>query len=211
MIAAIFEIAKARSYFLRTMYTIAALSTASVAIKLALLIAQELPKTRDILDKQLRESIGKECVTGFWNRAFFIWLNPTFMFGFRNVLAVDDLSALGPRFSSKYLSQRLNRNWKKGKLITRADSDTANGHFESEHGASERLLEGLLHNLLCRVSFRRTSSIMLCRLHPSATIVLTASCSLCRRFWHSQLCEKWLDYGWRPHLSWCHGKTMECI
>lgn len=114
MITIVFEIAKTRSYFLRAMQVLAALSTSSLALKLALLIAQEVPKRRDIIEKTLRNSIGKETVTGFWNRAFFIWLNPTLMFGFRNILFVDGLSDLGPGFSSKHLSERLNRNWKKG-------------------------------------------------------------------------------------------------
>lgn len=110
----LFGITKTRSYFLRTLPALAGLSTSSVAFQLFLLILLEVPKTSVISDRDLRQTIGKEDVTGFWNRTFFVWLNPTFIAGLRRVLTVKDLGTLGPEFSSERLLARFNEKWTKG-------------------------------------------------------------------------------------------------
>ena len=113
LLSILFGIVKTRSYFLRTLPALAGLSTSGVAFQLILLILLEIPKTSAI-GKDLRQTIGKEVVTGFWNRTFFVWLNSTFLLGFRNVLTVNDLETLGPEFSSEKLSTRFNQKWTKG-------------------------------------------------------------------------------------------------
>lgn len=119
LITVLFEIAKTRSYFLRKMQALAALSTVRTAFKFTLLGLLEVPKRRDILDEKFRKEAGKETVSGFWTRAFFVWLNPTFLLGFRRVITVEDLGPLGPEFSSERLFNRLEEKWKNSKsLIT---------------------------------------------------------------------------------------------
>ena len=108
------DLAKTRSYFLRAIATLAGLSTGRTALNFVLLALLEVPKRSVIMDKKLQKSVGEEVVSGFWNRTFFFWLNPTLSFGFKNVIQVDDLCALGPEFSSQDLSDRFDRNWAKG-------------------------------------------------------------------------------------------------
>lgn len=114
LLSLLFDIAKTRSYFRRAIPSLAGLSTVRTALNFIILPLLEVPKRSVIIDKNLQKSAGKEVVSGFWNRTFFFWLNPTLLFGFKNVLQVDDLSALGPEFSSKELSDRFGRNWAKG-------------------------------------------------------------------------------------------------
>lgn len=112
LLSVLFDIAKTRSYYLRIMQALAALSTASVVLKITLLALLEVPKKRHIIDE--RKSACKEALAGFWSRTFFVWLNPTFAHGFRNIIKVDDLPALGPEFASELLFSRLEQIWGKG-------------------------------------------------------------------------------------------------
>lgn len=115
MLTVLFDISKTRSYFLRAMNALAALSTVSTIFKFLLVALLEVPKRKYLIDEDMRQSIGREAVAGFWNRAFFVWLNPIFIFSFRNLLHVEDLSALGPEFSSEELFKRLSMHWEKGR------------------------------------------------------------------------------------------------
>lgn len=109
-------IAKSRSCFSRQgLYAVAGLSTASCAIKLALLLLLEVSKRSHIKDFALRKSLSREATSGFWTRAFFLWLNPTLLLGFKTILHVDDLGYLGDDFSAKYLSAKFEPVWAKCK------------------------------------------------------------------------------------------------
>lgn len=107
-----FDIAKTRSYYLRTMEVLAALSTAIAVLKFTLLAVLEVPKRKDIIDE--KGAVGRETLAGFWSRVFFVWLNPTFVYGFRNTIKIEDLPQLGPEFSSELLFSRLELSWSKG-------------------------------------------------------------------------------------------------
>ncbi len=99
----LFDIAKARSYFLRSsigFYPLACITTAITVLKLFLLILGELPKRYQVK----RGDLGLESKYGFWGRTFFIWLNSTLFLGFRNIISPDDLPDLDPSFTSARLA-----------------------------------------------------------------------------------------------------------
>lgn len=61
--------------------------------------------------------VGKEAMSGFWNRIFYLWLNQTLYSGFRVILNVDNLDNLENIFSSEALAERFNESWRKRKLV----------------------------------------------------------------------------------------------
>jgi hypothetical protein len=115
LLSVFFDIAKTRSYYLRSMQALAALSATGVVLKFTLLALLEIPKQKDIIDE--KGPVGKEALAGFWSRAFFVWLNPTFVYGFRNAIKVEDLPRLGAEFSSELLFSRLEHIWSQGMFV----------------------------------------------------------------------------------------------
>jgi hypothetical protein len=110
-LSTLFDVVRSRSYFLRPgYYVFGFLSVATGALKLLLLILEEIPKTsRFVPGPQL--AVGSEARSGFWNRTLFIWLNRTLLRGFRKVLTVDDLENLGLEFTSEYLLSIFLEKW----------------------------------------------------------------------------------------------------
>ncbi|KAK2594831.1 hypothetical protein QQS21_007459 [Conoideocrella luteorostrata] len=108
------DIVKARSYFFRSgLQAMGGLSSAAATIKFLLLILEEIPKRTQIRDSALRNSVSKESVSGFWNRAMFLWLNETLLLGFRDIIHVSSLGQLGREFSAKQLSDKFRPVWTK--------------------------------------------------------------------------------------------------
>ncbi|KAK2601519.1 hypothetical protein QQS21_004904 [Conoideocrella luteorostrata] len=112
----LFDIVKSRSYLLRPGLRVhGGLSAATAVIKLVLVLLEEIPKKEHIRNPKLKESLSKESASGFWNRSLFIWLNSTFLLGFRNILKVDHLGSLGSEFSSEQLTTRFEPIWQRRK------------------------------------------------------------------------------------------------
>ncbi|KAK3180626.1 hypothetical protein K4F52_007976 [Lecanicillium sp. MT-2017a] len=108
------DIVKIRSYFFRHgLHVIGGVSCASAALKAMLLALGEVSKRSQFLDPGLKKSLGRESVSGFWNRSFFVWLNKTFLLGFRRIIRNDDLDELGPEFSTEMLAAKFHRRWVK--------------------------------------------------------------------------------------------------
>lgn len=115
-LTALLDAVKARSLFLRPgarLHAVGGLAAAAAAAKLALVLLQEVSKRTHIKDPALRRSLSKEATSGFWNRSLFLWLNSTFLLGFRSVLRIDDLGSLGDDFSADHLSARFEPVWAK--------------------------------------------------------------------------------------------------
>lgn len=113
-LTALLDAVKARSFFLRPrLHAVGGLAAAAAAAKLALVLLQEVSKRTHIKDPALRRSLSKEATSGFWNRSLFLWLNSTFLLGFRTVLRIDDLGSLGDDFSADHLSARFEPVWAK--------------------------------------------------------------------------------------------------
>lgn len=95
------DVVKSRSFFLRHgLDTLGSISVASAALKVVLVVTQEIPKTSLILDETARTTSGKEDTSGFWNRVIFAWLNMTLLTGFRRTISLKDLEPLGPALSA---------------------------------------------------------------------------------------------------------------
>lgn len=118
-IGVILDGVKTRSYFLRPhlpgMVTIGALCAASAAAKLSLAMLEEVPKRSHLGKNHLRNAVGGESLSGFWSRSLFIWLNSTFLLGFRSLLDVRDPENLGPDLDADRLYAQFRQVWDKSK------------------------------------------------------------------------------------------------
>lgn len=108
---------EARSYLKRDLISLGAISVASAAVRLGLLILDEVPKVNLIIDPIIRDASGREATSGFWSRTFFFFMGPIFRIGFKRTLYLQDLSAIGIEFSSKRLFTEISRNWKPNGLM----------------------------------------------------------------------------------------------
>lgn len=102
----------ARSYFIRDHSPLAAISVASAACRLALIIVNEKSKADLIIDPVVQEASGREATSGFWSRSFFFFLGPIFRLGLKGTIRSQDLPPIGIEFSSKRLFNALSRNWR---------------------------------------------------------------------------------------------------
>ncbi|EGU87681.1 hypothetical protein FOXB_01837 [Fusarium oxysporum f. sp. conglutinans Fo5176] len=104
----ILDIALVRTFWIRSMRTIAAVFTASFVIKTILLILEETPKS--LLDE--KEKIH-ETSSGVVNRSFFWWLNGLFLQGHRTILETEDLQAIDSKFDTDHVSAPLEKQWER--------------------------------------------------------------------------------------------------
>ena len=117
MIATIFcDATKARSLFLRDLRHVAILATLSAVVKGVIFGLEEVPKTPWITDDETRRTTGKEAVSGFVSRSLFLWINPMFLAGYKDVLKLEHLDNLDPSFASEHLSEHFSQFWTSGKF-----------------------------------------------------------------------------------------------
>ena len=83
--------------------------TVSVAIKTVLVVVEAIEK-RTILRGKWKAAIP-ESTAGFYNQAFFWWLNPLFIKGYSKSLELKDLYGLDKHLSSDYLYSRVKTAW----------------------------------------------------------------------------------------------------
>ncbi|OAA78555.1 ABC transporter, transmembrane domain, type 1 [Akanthomyces lecanii RCEF 1005] len=108
----VIDITKSRAYFRDSdIYAVGYLSATSAAVRLVLLVLNEMPRGAALIDDRLRKPASKESSSGFWGRALFLWLNSTLLLGFRTQIRLDDLDELGPEFSSEMLSRKFKDHW----------------------------------------------------------------------------------------------------
>ncbi|KAG7418483.1 ABC transporter atnG [Fusarium oxysporum f. sp. rapae] len=110
VVTIILDIALVRTFWIRSMRTIAAVFTASFVIKTILLILEETPKT--LLDE--KEKIH-ETSSGVVNRTFFWWLNGLFLQGHRTILETEDLQAIDSKFDTDHASAPLEKQWERAR------------------------------------------------------------------------------------------------
>ncbi|KAJ6790277.1 hypothetical protein PWT90_07508 [Aphanocladium album] len=107
---------KSRTYFLRPgMETLGALAATAAALRSSLIVLEEICKKPLLIDENMRVISGPEATSGFFQRTFFIYLQPMLMTGFRQKLTTKDMGKLGIDFSSKALHLRLKKNLAKSK------------------------------------------------------------------------------------------------
>ncbi|KAI0143174.1 P-loop containing nucleoside triphosphate hydrolase protein [Xylariaceae sp. FL1272] len=89
----------------------AATLSASLAIKIVLLILEAIGKRR------LLAGVDRECSTestsSLFDRGLFFWLNPLLLSGFGHILAVADLPAINEKLDSTELHESLSKAWKR--------------------------------------------------------------------------------------------------
>ncbi|KAF5617327.1 major facilitator family transporter [Fusarium sp. NRRL 25303] len=108
VITIILDIALVRTFWIRSMHSIAGVFTASFVIKTILLVLEEMPKT-PLSDK---EKIH-ETASGAINRSFFWWLNALFLQGHRTILETEDLQAIDSKFDTDHVSAPLEKQWER--------------------------------------------------------------------------------------------------
>jgi hypothetical protein len=108
-----FDAARLRTEWLISVNTsYAAVLSASVALKLALLGLETVEKRRILVDAEAMPS--KESTSGPLNRGLFVWLNSLLFLGWGNVLTNDALPAIYEGLSSEHLAERFGTSWDKG-------------------------------------------------------------------------------------------------
>lgn len=113
---ALFDGASARSYYRRShLQDVASVTVAGAAVKAALVLLEEWPKTHFVKDKETGKPVGRDVSSGFWNRALFLWLNKTLYSGYKFVISFKDLEELDPMFDSNLLAENFSRAWAKSK------------------------------------------------------------------------------------------------
>lgn len=90
----------------------------SCVVRSLLIASQEFSK-RHLLREALRAdskytNLKGEATGGFWNRALFVWLNPTLRIGFRRLLKVEDLQPLSPHSRAAWVAESFKFHWRKG-------------------------------------------------------------------------------------------------
>ncbi|KAM3556139.1 hypothetical protein ARSEF4850_005661 [Beauveria asiatica] len=118
-ICLLLEAAESRSYFLRGLAPLGAITTAMAATRLALLIIEEIPKRHLIIDPEIRNLSSGEVTSGFWCRTFFFFLGPMFHVGYHGILKTEGLMSLGLEFSSARLFSRLLKRWQSSNQLRR--------------------------------------------------------------------------------------------
>lgn len=103
---------ESRSCFKRDMIYFGELSAVSAAVRLGILVIDEVPKVNLIIDPIIRNASGAEATSGFWSRSLFFFMGPMFRTGFRGALRMRDLGAIGREFSAQRLAAALRGHWR---------------------------------------------------------------------------------------------------
>lgn len=93
---------------------IPAIFSASLGLKLVVLILEEVNKTKYI-DPSVGETAAEE-TAGIFSRTLFWWLNRLIRTGFSKVLTVDGLPTIDRRLCSQSLLATFTKRWEEGKL-----------------------------------------------------------------------------------------------
>lgn len=85
--------------------------SASLAVKLLLLVLQNLEKKRWFIRGE--KILSDESIGGPFNRGLFIWLNSLLRKGYTALLTGNELPSIHEKLSSQDLSERFGKSWKK--------------------------------------------------------------------------------------------------
>lgn len=111
----LFDIVRLRSLWLASYTVLAAIYTASIALKLAWFCLESRTKQECFIDKSVQ--YGDEEVCGLYSRTFFWWINPLFLLGFKKTLSVEELPRLDQTLSAHRLHHTFSRRWASGKWL----------------------------------------------------------------------------------------------
>ncbi|PWY65371.1 multidrug resistance protein MDR [Aspergillus sclerotioniger CBS 115572] len=105
----VFDSVRARSLWLASYTVLAAIYTASIAVKVVWFCLESRSKQAHFVDQRTR--YGDEEVRGLYSRAFFWWINPFLFLGFRERLSVDELPHLDQALSANVLHRSFSAQW----------------------------------------------------------------------------------------------------
>jgi ATP-binding cassette subfamily C (CFTR/MRP) protein 1 len=110
LLSLLFDAAQSRTLYLRANSNVlAAVFTASITLKLALLVLEAQSKRPSL--KQPYRNYAREALSGIFNRSFFWWLNPLFIGGFGKVLTLEDLGTIDESLASEPLRDCIQTIW----------------------------------------------------------------------------------------------------
>lgn len=109
---ALFDAARVRTRWLKNEgdgHALAAVMTASLAVKVVILLLEAREKRSLLLGLYSRFSV--ESTSGLISRSSFWWLNSLLISGHRTVLSVADLPAIHEKLDSESLGEQLQSAW----------------------------------------------------------------------------------------------------
>lgn len=116
LVTLVFDAARARTHWLlRQNDAVAGILVAIVSLKLAILTFEATEKRSILLS--VYQNSSTESTGGLFNRAFFYWLNPLLLKGFKSVLSVDDLFPINETLSSTEVTEQLKSGWDKSMVL----------------------------------------------------------------------------------------------
>lgn len=114
ILSTIFHAVRLRTLWMKPVgLPIASLSTASLALKLLILILEEQSKRRWIIGD--KETWSSEETAGLSNRIGFYWLNVLLLKGYSAALSIAKLPIIDSKLLSESLWERIGHKWKTGK------------------------------------------------------------------------------------------------
>lgn len=105
----VFDAVRARSLWLSSYTVLAALYIASIAVKLLWFFLETRPKLAYFVNKTMQ--YGDEETKGFYNRAFFWWVNPLLFLGFKQSISLEELPYLDRALSANELHRKFSAQW----------------------------------------------------------------------------------------------------
>lgn len=113
----ILDAARARTQALIPGQTkVASILIATVAMKVLVLVIEMREKTPILLPEFAEAS--SELRSSIFSRAFFLWLNPLLVMGFRGVISPQDLPPIYEKLSSETLAGRVQSNWTRSEFTS---------------------------------------------------------------------------------------------
>jgi ATP-binding cassette subfamily C (CFTR/MRP) protein 1 len=112
----ILDAARARTQALIPGQTIvASILIAAVAVKVFALVIETREKSYALLPEY--SELSSELRGNIFSRAFFLWLNPLLLMGFRSIISSQDLAPIHEKLSSEMLTARVRPNWIRSESI----------------------------------------------------------------------------------------------
>jgi ATP-binding cassette, subfamily C (CFTR/MRP), member 1 len=117
ILTCVLDTARARTQALIPGQTIvASILIATVAVKVLALVIETREKTYILLPEYSEPS--SELRSNIFSRAFFLWLNPLLLMGFRSVISSQDLTPIHEKLSPETLAARVQSNWIRSEFIS---------------------------------------------------------------------------------------------
>jgi hypothetical protein len=121
-VTCILDAARARTQALIPGQTkVAGILIAIVVLKVLALVIETNDKTHILLPEYSNSS--SELRSSLLSRAFFLWLNPLLVMGFRGVMSSEDLPPIYEKLCSDELACRIESDWTRRKFLTIIPTD----------------------------------------------------------------------------------------